>query len=205
MVAALRGRVVVPVEQHAVKKPAGPGGVELHFCIVPAQLLDVAGRHHVDGGEAVADDRRLPVELVFLGHGHILSNALLQLDRAGVPGAVAGGTPGGFLRGRGGLGRLGLLLVLGELAQGVPMAPRSGLADGGEPESCILAGTFTRRDFHHVGPIGGTGNLVDIEHRLPEAVRLLRRAVGTLREMRQRARPDIGHIVEVAEEDMEII
>ena len=79
MVAALRGRVVVPVEQHAVEEPAGPGGVELHFGIVPAQLLDVAGRHHVDGGEAVADDRRPPVELVFLGHVRILSNAPYSL------------------------------------------------------------------------------------------------------------------------------
>lgn len=50
------------------------------------------------------------------------------------------------------------------------MAPRFGLADGGEPESCILAGIIASRDLHNVGTIGGTGNLVDIERRLPEAV-----------------------------------
>lgn len=61
------------------------------------------------------------------------------------------------------------------------------------------------RDHDLIGLVRAAGFTVDIEHRLPEAVRLLRRAVGTLREMRQRARPDIGHIVEVAEEDMEII
>ena len=66
MLAALIGRIVVPVEQHTLEEPAGPGGVELHFGVVPAQLLDVAGGEDVDGGETVADDRLPLVGLVFL-------------------------------------------------------------------------------------------------------------------------------------------
>lgn len=71
--------------------------------------------------------------------------------------------------------------------------------------SRILADSLSRRDHDLIGPVRAAGFTVDIEHRLPEAVRLLRRAVGALREMRQRTRPDTGCIVEVAEEDVEII
>lgn len=72
------------------------------------------------------------------------------------------------------------------------MAPRFGLADGGEPEPCILAGAIARRDLRHIGQVGGADNLVDVESRLPEAVGFPSRAVGALRETRQRAWPDIG-------------
>lgn len=88
--------------------------------------------------------------------------------------------------------RIGFLLGSGELAQGVLIAPLFGFPNGREPGSCILAGTLTRRDLRYVGQVGEGGNLVDVELRLPEAVRLLCRAVGALRETRQRARPDIG-------------
>lgn len=77
--AALLGRVVVPVEQHAVEEPAGPGGVELHFGIVPAQLLDVDGGEDVDGTEAVADDCIPLAGLVILSHDPILSKSLYSL------------------------------------------------------------------------------------------------------------------------------
>ena len=85
VLAALLGRVVVPVEKHAFEDSAGPGGVELHFGIVPAQLLDVGGIEDVDGGKAVADDRFPLAGLVFFGHIPILSKSPYSLMAPAFP------------------------------------------------------------------------------------------------------------------------
>ena len=47
--------------------------------------LKAAIQEGIDGGEAVADDRRPPVELVFLGHVRILSNAPYSLIAPAFP------------------------------------------------------------------------------------------------------------------------